>query len=197
MAKSNSGPIGTAAQLLISVVGVGAMFALGRMVARVLEKRAEEFSVFPASFDTPVSERIIVISDPLEVYEQARRLDYFDQFLFGVDEFKLINPQNAQLLVAHNGKEYSFSLEVIADQPGEFFGVRIEHDGELYGTCLVRFEQLPGREAGTIVTVSTKTKHEFPSAIQKEIADVVAREIDAYLHNLQDTCEMKIAESVL
>jgi hypothetical protein len=176
-------------RLLISIAGVGAMFALGRFVRTMLQKRAEEITeVVVVPVEAPMTERILIHSEPQEVYEHARRLEYFD--------CEMIDPVSAQLVVAHEGNDYRFALHVIADQPGEFFGLRVEHDDELYGTCLVRFEDIPGREAGTIVSVSTKYKHQFEPGMMKTITTAVAREVDQYLHKLKDSCDSEVVQAV-
>lgn len=186
-------------RLFVSAVGIASMFGLGRVVARALRRRSEEAAEFvePMSTQVPVTESIVIRGEPEEVYEQARQLEYFDQFLFGVGGFRLINPTSAQLLVTYNGHEYAFRLQVIADEPGEFFGFRVEHHGELYGTCLVRFEPLVAGEMGTMVSASTKFKHQFAPDTMSVIARVVSREIDAYLRNLKDSFERSAAESVV
>lgn len=197
MQNRNSAEMNAPMRLFVSAVGIVAMFGLGRVVAQAFRRHSDEAAEFVAPVQVPVTESIVIRGEPDEVYEQARQLEYFDQFLFGVDEFKLINPTNAQLVVAHGGHEYAFRLEVIADEPGEFFGFRVEHNGELYGTCLVRFEPLVGGEMGTMVSASTKYKHQFAPDTMLLIARVVSREIDAYLRNLKDSFERSAAESVL
>jgi hypothetical protein len=187
MEKERSLGMSRPMRLLASIAGIGAMFALGRMARAALDKRTENSDVVVRPADAPTTERILIHIEPQRVYEHARQLEYFD--------CEMLDPTSARLVVAHEGKNLTFDLEVIADQPAEFFGMRVEHDGELYGTCLVRFEDVPGREPGTVVSISMKYKHEFSPDSMKTITSVVAREIDAYLHKLKDSCESEVIAS--
>lgn len=201
-------------RLLISAVSVGAMYGLGRLVRtklsatpqpkgarkylgkpklRQIIREPEAPQVVPAApeFD----DRVVVPGDAEDVYDQARQLEYFDQFLFGVDEFKLVNPGSAQLQVAAGGREFAIELEIITETRGEFFGLRIESGGELYGTCLVRFEEQLTKPISTAVSVSVKYKHKFDELTQKSIEQVVSKEIHTYLHNLKSMLESREPQS--
>jgi hypothetical protein len=164
-------------RLLLSALGVFAMFFAGRMVRSAWEARRvpgeaggspvlKPVADLPAEPAEPKLLESIVIQAPTQsVYDRARGMAYFDRYL------------------------HSLTVDVIADQPGEFLGVRVEHNGELYGTVLVRFEEMPGRNAGTQASVTTKWKHEMPPAQLYKLQPLIAQEIDTYLRHLKQECE--------
>ncbi len=185
-----------ATRFWISLIGISFTFALGRVFAQALGRLLavpEEKMVEIANRPT---ESVTISADPSDVYKVARQLEYFDRFLFGVDKFNLINPSTARLVVGEGGNEYGLHLEVIADQPGEFFALRIELNGRLYGTCAVRFDGLPGN-TGTTVSVLTKYKMRLPDGAMNAVRPVVSREVDVYLRNLKRLCELTVAEPAL
>jgi hypothetical protein len=186
-------------RLLISIVGISAAFVLGRLIAGSFNNR--RLHVAPSAADdeneevelvTPANDSVVIEGEPEEIFQTARTLEYFNQFLFGVDEIQLNNPSSARLVVAQDGTEYNLDLEIIAEQPGEFFGLRVEHKGLLYGTCLVRFERT-GRRALTQVSVQTRYKTVMPTEMMNDIKAVVAREVDTYLTHLKERCEAQSA----
>jgi hypothetical protein len=164
-------------RLLLSALGVFAMFFAGRMVrsgweARRLPGKAggsvglKPVADLPAEPSEPkLLESIVIAAPAQEVYDHARRMEYFDRYL------------------------HSLTVDVIADQPGEFFGLRVEHNGELYGTVLLRFEEMPGRNAGTQASITSKLKHEMPPAQLYKLQPLIAQEIDTYLRFLKQECE--------
>lgn len=184
------------ARWLVSVIGVSAAFVAGRFVASAISRMREEQLNDEVRLETPANESIAINAEPEQVYAIARRFDYFKQFLFGIDGIELRNPSQVRLLVAESGHDYALDLEVIADQPGEFFGLRVEHDGKLYGTFLVRCEPAVGAHHGTVVSVATRYKIELPVALMNEIKPVVAREIDVYLGHLKEKCEEQMPAQV-
>lgn len=184
-------------RLLLSLLAVGGMFALGRVVARLLRSGVLDdlldstTPVEEIELQTPLGEEIEIYADPNTVYLNARELQYFKQFLFGVQDMETNDGKAAKLIVTEDGKQYPIDLYVIADQPGEFLGFRIEYEGQLYGTCLMKFEPATVRGGGTKVTVSSKYKIQLPTPLMNEVKAVVAREIDVYLHALKEAVERR------
>lgn len=185
-----------ATRLFISIVGVSLTFVLGLTVAQLMRKSRDRQKEGTVDIVNRPADSVVISADPNDVYRVARQLEYFDRFLIGVDKFKLVNPSVAKLVVTEGGKEYALGLEVIADQPGEFFALRIEFNGGLYGTCAVRFESLPANN-GTTVSVHTRYKVQLSEKAMSLIRPTVSREVDVYLHNLKRLCEQTLTERAL
>lgn len=181
----------TVIRLLLSVVGVGAMFALGRLVRAQIDSqgvgvknakgrprlRALPSPAVPEEDKVEVRDevnpnRILIHVSPVEAYDHARKLEYPEGILFGL----------------------GLQMSVIIDEPGEFFGLRVEHEGELYGTALVHFEEIPGKAGGTEVSVSVKYKHDFGVYSKKAIEEGVNAELALYLNHLKEACEKHSAD---
>lgn len=188
MEDDKSGTMSAPLRLLLSVIGVGAMYALGRVVRSQLTKRVGSGAAKAASgrpklralpspvvaeevVETPAEEvdpnRVMIYVPPAAVYEHARKLEYIDGLLIGI----------------------GLEVSVIIDQPGEFFGIRVEHEGEMYGTALVHFEEIPGKKGGTEVSVNVKYKHDFGVYSKAAIEAGVNKEVALYLHHLKEECE--------
>lgn len=174
------------ARWFVSLLGVGAAFALGRFVAGAIRERREDDNE-EVILQIPAAQQIKIDAELKEVYSTARRLEYFNQFLFGVDHIELIDLAAAKLKVSANGKDYEIDLQIIADQENEFFALRVEHEGVLYGTCLLRFESDP--HGGTQVSTVTRYKVQLPTPLMNDVKAVVAREVDVYLQHLKTMCE--------
>lgn len=171
-------------------------FLLGGLLAYVLRKPSAPHKLKLVSVpvpETPTAQikirkpdgRLFIEAPPESVYAIARRFEYFDQlFASGTN---LMGENAAKLIVVEGERNFELEFYVIADSPGEFVGMRVEHEGTLYGTCLVRFDQTAGN-LGTFAEISIKFKNVTPD-ILPAVSESAQRIIEHYLANLKSRCE--------
>ena len=133
--------------------------------------------------------RLFIAAQPAEVYSVVRTLSNLQELIPCVYSMTNSDMANASLTIRHDELSKDVEVQVIADEVDEFLALRVEADGELQGTCLVKLENAPGN-IGTIISLTTKFAPNASENFVAEVSPIALTQLHAFSENIKQRCEL-------
>lgn len=182
--------------LLVIIGGIGLAIARPAWLVNILPRKRPRLVPLPDLSPAPKEPerstngivKLFISAQPSDVYPVVRSLANLQDLVPCIESVQDVGFAKGRITIRHDDARQLADVSVIADQPGEFIAFRLDSEGQLLGTCLLKLESAPGN-IGVVLSLTIKFAPDTPSEVVRQLFPIALTELHSFSENVKQACE--------